>query len=226
MKAQIMQRECLGGLVGQNSSNSYVSATDLVKVTNLWRSNNNKSAFVLHDWLRRESIKDFLTALEAEEQQPVMISTRGRNGQVWLHPRAILILGLELHTDLKLQLTGWFFDHLLVARNNSGESFKNMAEAFKQYVEKTTCPYDQKAFGQMMAKCATKIRQACGVKKDWNHACQAQLIKRNKIQELIANLCDILNDIDLAIEKGIGSYVKLPNFNNNALEQMTKLLGN
>lgn len=226
MKAQIMQRECLGGLVGQNSSTAYVSATDLVRVTNLWRHENKKSLFTLNDWLRKESTVDFLNALEVEEQQPVMVSKRGRAGQVWLHPRAILILGLELHTDLKLQLTSWFFDHLLIARDNSGESYKNMAEAFKQHIEKTTKPYNQKAFGQLMVKSATKIRKACGVKKDWNHACQAQLVKRNKIQELSANLCNILGDIDLAIEKGIESYVKLPNTNNTALEQITKLLGN
>ena len=87
-------------------------------------------------------------------------------------------------------------DSLLKYRNDSGDSYKKMCGAlFCRIKGKTNFPHT-------ISKIAKLIKFECGV-DDWQTATERQLLLRDKIQDSIYLLSDVLTDVDQIVKVSI-----------------------
>jgi hypothetical protein len=61
---------------------------------------------------------------------------------------------------------------------------------------------NKREFPAFMSKTADKIRKACEISDDWQHATSDQLKLRDKIHEAITTLCEVL-PVEEAVRMGI-----------------------
>lgn len=199
--AVIMKRELFGNKISQNSKSEFFSANDLIKAGNKWRIENNLSPLNLQEMLRNESFIEFRKVLE-NKHGACITATRGRKGETWVHPLLFIELALTISPKLKVEVYEWLFDHLIKNRNNSGDSYKEMAAAL--YVN-----YGNKSdFPRYIAKVADYIRESIGVEK-WELATQDQLKKRDDIHKAIKTLTLVLTDPNQCVRVGVGQYKRL-----------------
>lgn len=196
MKTEVaMQRELFGMPISQKSKSEFFSGTDLVRAGNKWRALNGLPLFNEKQWLKNSSTTDFIKELEAKFG-PVKSSKSGRGGHTWLHPLLFIDMALAISPKLKVEVYQWLFDHLIKNRNDSGDSYKLMCGNL--YVHSTS----KRDFPKFIAGTAKKIKAACSV-KDWESATEQQLALRDKIQNNIALLSDVLSSNDEAVRLGI-----------------------
>lgn len=198
----IMKRELFGCEISQKSKTEFLSATDLVRAGNRWRAINGLSMFDHTQFFQSKSFKELKYALE-EKYGVVMISGRGRGNHTWVHPILFIDIALAINIKLKIEVYEWLFDNLIKFRNESGSSYKKMCGSlFLRTTQKSK-------FHDYIVTVADKIKLACGVKNDWQCATQEQLKLRDKIQDNIALLCEVLNSVDEAVRIGILKTIKL-----------------
>jgi hypothetical protein len=194
----IMKRKLFNMEIAQKSKSEFLSATDLTKAGNQWRLYNGLAPFSLSEWFRQKGTIDFMAELENKFKCKVKIAGRGRGKHTWVHPYLFIDLALAISPKLKIETYSWLYDYLLRYRNESGDSYTKMSGAL--YAKFS----NKKAFGKYIAEVAKQIKFACGVSKweDWQKADTSVLAKRDKIQENIALLADIL-PVDEAVRIGI-----------------------
>lgn len=196
MKTEVlMQRNLFGEIVRQNNQNGFISANDIVMAGNKYRAINGMKLFDFRAWIDSGSNKEFIQEMKNQFGE-VIITKKGREGSTWLHPYICIDLALSIDPKLKIEVYKWLFDELLKFRNESGDSYKKMCGfLFDNCTSKTT-------FHKDIAKVASQIQLACNV-KDWQSASEEQLKLRDKIQNNIALLCDVLRDNNQAVRLGI-----------------------
>lgn len=196
MKIEVlMQRNLFGEIVRQNNQNGFISANDIVMAGNKYRAINGMKLFDFRAWRDSGSNKEFIQEMK-NQFGDVIITKKGREGSTWLHPYICIDLALSIDPKLKIEVYKWLFDELLKFRNDSGDSYKKMCGfLFDNCTSKTT-------FHKDIAKVASQIQLACNV-KDWQSASEEQLKLRDKIQNNIALLCDVLRDNNQAVRLGI-----------------------
>lgn len=196
MKTEVlMQRNLFGEIVRQNNQNGFISANDIVMAGNKYRAINGMKLFDFRAWIDSGSNKEFIQEMKNQFGE-VIITKKGREGSTWLHPYICIDLALSIDPKLKIEVYKWLFDELLKFRNDSGDSYKKMCGfLFDNCTSKTT-------FHKDIAKVASQIQLACNV-KDWQSASEEQLKLRDKIQNNIALLCDVLRDNNQAVRLGI-----------------------
>ena len=196
MKTEVlMQRNLFGEIVRQNNQNGFISANDIVMAGNKYRAINGMKLFDFRAWIDSGSNKEFIQEMK-NQFGDVIITKKGREGSTWLHPYICIDLALSIDPKLKIEVYKWLFDELLKFRNDSGDSYKKMCGfLFDNCTSKTT-------FHKDIAKVASQIQLACNV-KDWQSASEEQLKLRDKIQNNIALLCDVLRDNNQAVRLGI-----------------------
>jgi hypothetical protein len=193
----VMKRELFGGVISQKSKSEYFSATDLVKAGNKWRISKDMQPFDMNDWFNLKSTKEFISELE-KEYGIVKISAKGRGQHTWIHPFLFMDMALSISPELKIKAYQWLYDCLLKYRNDSGDSYKKMCGAL--YITET----NKSLYTQNICKVANRIKFECNV-KDWQTATEEQLKLRDKIQDNISLLSDIIKDrenlIDISVKK-------------------------
>lgn len=199
MKTEVlMKRKLLDGEVSQNSKTEYFSATDLIKLGNIYRSKHNLPSFNLSQWLNKESTLEFSNVIINSIGENPIIKGRGRNSVTWVHPYIFIDLALSLSPDLKYHVYEWVHDSLLKYRNDSGDSYKKMAGAL------WITQGNKSNFTKDISDIANKIKEHCGV-IDWQEASEKQLKLRDKIHEYIALLSDIIRErenlLDIAFDR-------------------------
>lgn len=197
----LVKRPFLGGEVSQDSKNFFLSATEIVRAGNKWRLDNGKNEmFDLNQWLRQKGVKVFIEELENQFGK-VKINSRGKGQHTMVHPYLALDLALSINPKFKVEVYKWFYDNLIQFRNSSGDSYKKMAGALYDRCDNKT------KFKHLICDVALKIQKKCEV-KDWNRATEAQLKLREKIQENIFVLSDVVRDteslVTMAINKSSG----------------------
>ncbi len=190
----IMKRELFGKEISQKSKSEFFSATDLVRAGNIWRISNGMQPFDMSLWFRQKSVIEYMEALE-NQFGIIKISGRGR-GKHTCTSLSFYRHGSSNQSDLKIEVYSWLLDKLLLYRNNSGDSYKKMAGAL--YVNHT----NKREFPFYIKDVANKIKLACHV-DDWEAATENQLKLRDKIQENILLLSDVLRDNDQAVKISI-----------------------
>jgi len=199
----IMKRELFGCQISQKSKTEFFSATDLVKAGNKWRMMNEMSAFNFSQYLQTQQAKEFTQSVEEKYKTNPIIKGGGRGNHTWVHPLIFIDIALAINPKLKIEVYEWLFDNLIKYRNDSGVSYKKMCGTL---FSKTT----QKAkFHEYIATVADKIKLACNIKNDWQEATVEQLKLRDKIQDNISLLCEVLSNTDDAVRLGILKTTKL-----------------
>lgn len=198
----IMKRELFGCQISQKSKTEFFSATDLVRAGNKWRMLNEMSAFDHTQFFQSKSFKELKSELE-KKYGTVMISGRGRGNHTWVHPILFIDIALAINPKLKIEVYEWLFDNLIKFRNDSGVSYKRMCGSLFAKVSQKS------KFHEYIASVADKIKLACNVKNDWNDATEEQLKLRDKIQDNISLLCEVLSNADEAVRLGILKTTKM-----------------
>jgi len=196
MKTQVlMKRELFGCEISQQSKTEFFSATELVKAGNKWRIMNNMSPFDISSYVKTKGFLEFKVELE-NKYGNVFVSGKGRGVHTWVHPLIFIDIALAINPKLKIEVYEWLFDNLIKYRNNSGDSYKEMAAAvYTRYSNK-------REFPNYMQKIALHIKNTLGV-SDWNNATEDQLMKRDDIHKSIKLLCNVLNNTDQAVRIGV-----------------------
>lgn len=196
----VMKRELWGNTISQKSKSEYFSATDLVKAGNKWRLLKGKDLFSLKNWLETKQTKEFINDLK-EKYGIVKINSKGRNQHTWMHPYLFIDLALSISPKLKIEVYSWIMDSLLKYRNESGDSYKKMTGAVFLTIS------NKSLFREKIIEIANKIKLACDV-ADWQKATEEQLKLRDKIQENIALITDIIKNIDKAVDVSIAKALQ------------------
>jgi hypothetical protein len=196
MKTQVlMKRELFGIEISQQSKTEFFSATELVAAGNKWRRNNNLSEFNLSQYLKSVSFIEFKNELQNKYGNTIL-SSRGRNSNTWVHPLLFIDIALAINPKLKVEVYEWLFDNLIKFRNDSGDSYKEMASAiYLRYPNKREYP-------NYIQKVASFIKSELKV-NDWQTANELQLKKRDHIHNSIRLLCNVLNNTDEAVRLGV-----------------------
>lgn len=191
----IMKRKLFGTEISQKSKSEFFSATELVKAGNKWRMLNEKNPFILQEYLRVKSTIEFIQDLE-EQFGKVIISRKGRSAQTWVHPFLFIDVALAISPKLKIETYQWIMDSLLKYRNDSGDSYKKMCGALYFRAR------NKSSFPKLISDIANRIKLECGV-SDWQSAKEKQLELRDRIQENVFLLSDIVKDIDSLVKIAI-----------------------
>ncbi len=191
----IMKRELFGCQISQQSKTEFFSATDLVNAGNKWRKDNALTPFNLSQFLKSKLFLEFKDELE-NKYGCCLSSSRGRNSSTWVHPLLFIDIALAISPQLKVEVYEWMFDNLIKFRNDSGDSYKQMASAI--YVRFT----NKREFPAYMVKVANYIKDKMGV-TDWNIATEEQLKQRDTIHNSIRLLCNVLNNPNQAVRLGV-----------------------
>lgn len=198
----IMKRELFGCQISQKSKSEFFSATDLVRAGNLFRKKEGLIEFNLSQFLKQESVKEFIKALQEKEGTPPLMLGRGRSANTWVHPLLFIDIALSISPKLKIEVYEWLFDHLIKNRNYSGDSYKEMAAAL--YVN-----YGNKSdFPRFISKVADFIRESVGV-THWETATQEQLKQRDDMHKAVKTLTLVLTDPNQCVRVGVGQYKRL-----------------
>jgi len=180
-----------------SKNNEMLSATDLARAGNKWRVMNDLNPFVLAEFFRNKSTIEFIKELESKFGE-VKVPARGRGKHTWVHPFLFIDIALAISPKLKIETYEWLFDMLIKYRNDSGDSFKRMCGAL------FTSSKNKHKFHEHIKKLCNIIKTECNV-TNWNLANQKQLEYRDKIQNNIALLTEVLTSpkeaIRLAIQK-------------------------
>lgn len=190
-----MKRELFGEIIQQSSKNEFFSATDLIRAGNKWRRANGLSDFNLSLYLTSKSAKEFIEELE-KKYGNCIVKGRGRSSNTWVHPLLFIDVALSINPKLKVEVYGWLFDNLIKYRNDSGDSYKEMASAL--YVRHS----NHKEFPKFIQDVANQIRVSCGV-NDWQEATEEQLKMRDRIHHNVKLLSRVLTHADQIVRIAI-----------------------
>jgi len=195
-----MKRKLWDSEISQKSKSEFFSATDLVKAGNKWRVNNDLPLFNMSTWFSLVQTKEFVAELE-NKYGKVKINSKGKNDHTWVHPFLFLDIALAISPVLKIEVYEWLFDKLIEYRNDSGDSYRQMAGAL--WVNQS----NKSQFPDYIKEVAIQIQKACEV-SNWQQATEPQLKLRDKIHENISLLAEVLRDNVQAVRLGIIKTVK------------------
>lgn len=199
----IMERKMMGLPVRQDSKSGMFNANDMHSIGNEHREGLGLSQKQLASYFDLDSTSELINAVCIEDNvgiEDVKISKRGKNGGTWVHPVLFVDMVMWYSPSLKAKIIKWVIDGLLSARNESGDSFKEM--------NKTLTKYFSEEFSSPMAyiRAANQVSNACmvGTGKDkWQMANEDQLKLRSKIQENVCLLADVTPNAGSCISKAI-----------------------
>ena len=194
----IMEREMLGVTVRQKHKTGFFSLSDLERVGNSYRMQNNKPIQKATEYFRSPVSKEFIAELK-KEVGVVQTGGKGRGHEKWVHPYLFIDIALWYSPTLKVNVYRWIYDNLTIFRDNGGESFKRMVESLGN-----NCNIRGK-FGVALPTIAKKIYTAVGVSgvNKWEKATEEQLRHRDEIQTAITTASYFVNDYSEAVDRGI-----------------------
>lgn len=198
-----MKRSLIGYEVRQNHKTEMLNANDLHKAGNAIRKLSGMSQKQIGSYFdlgsTTELIKE-LCIIDGLKLDDVKKSSRGKGGGTWIHPILFIDMAMWYSPELKVRVLKWVQDGLLMARDNSGDSYKLMSSSLnRQFPEEMSKPVSY-------ISVANQIAAACrvGTAKDkWEKASEAQLRKRDKIQETVAMIADLCPNVGTAVSKAI-----------------------
>lgn len=134
-----MIRDFNGNLVEQRTDNSFLNATDLLRIYNA----NAKTPKRFLEFWDNKSTDDFVEALiRLEEKEKgdnshllksdFIIIKKGRSGSTFMHPYLFIEFAMWLSADFKVQVIKWVYDNLIKVRNEAGDHYIEMCDAIQK----------------------------------------------------------------------------------------------
>lgn len=190
-----MKRELFGEIIQQSSKNEFFSATDLTRAGNKWRRANGLGDFNLSLYFQSKGSKEFISEIE-KKYGNCLSKGRGRTSNTWVHPLLFIDIALTINPKLKVEVYEWLFDNLIRFRNDSGDSYKEMAATL--YMRHN----NHREFPKYIQVVANQIKVSCQV-KDWQEATEQQLKQRDLIHNNIKLLCRVLTNTEQIVRIAI-----------------------
>lgn len=200
--AVIMKRELIGGEIRQNHKTGMMNANDLHKIGNVLRDGDGLTEKQMASFFNLDSTKEFISEIcivENLDEKDVKQAKRGIQGGTWVHPLLFVEMAMWYSPKLKVKILKWVIDGLLVARDESGDSYKRMNGTLNRVFSHEFTPLK-------IAEIANTIASECKVglgPEKWQRASEAQLKKREKIQDTITMIADLCPNIGTAVHKAI-----------------------
>ena len=130
--SKIMQRKLMGYEVRQNHKTEMLNANDLHKAGNGVREINGMTKKQMAAYFNLDSTNELIKEIcvvDGIRLDEVKKSTRGKMGGTWVHPILFIDMAMWYSPELKVRILKWVQDGLLMARDSSGNSFKEMNSA-------------------------------------------------------------------------------------------------
>lgn len=134
---QIMIRDFDGSLINQRTDNSFLNATDLLKIYN--ETSNYPKRFA--DFWNNKATEDFINALLVEENLKVVnspllkndliLTTKGKFGCTYMHPYLFIKFSMWLSAEFEVKVIRWVYDNLIKVRNDVGDHYLLMCETIQ-----------------------------------------------------------------------------------------------
>lgn len=201
--AQIMERSLMGLTVRQNHKTEMLNANDLHIVGNKLRKSRGETVKQINSYFILDSTIELISeicAIDCLDETEVKLSTRGKTGGTWVHPVVFIDMAMWYSPELKVRILKWVQDGLLMARDNSGDSFKVMMDALtKNFPDEMD---DGKKYVAISNAIAAECRVGRGADR-WSKATEDQLKLRDKIQNNVALIADLCPNIGSCVKKAI-----------------------
>lgn len=134
---QLMQRDFDGNTITQRTDNSFLNATDLLRVYN--ETSNYPKRIV--DFLSNQNTGEFIDALIREESEKVVNlpllktdlykTTKGRKGTTYMHPYLFVKFAMWLSPNFEVKVIKWVYDNLIKVRHEAGDHYLEMVQIIK-----------------------------------------------------------------------------------------------
>lgn len=187
---QLMKRDFDGNIVEQRTDNSFLNATDLLKIYN----ENAKTQKRFAEFWDNKSTDEFVEALIRQEENlkvgnctplknDFVLITKGKYGSTYMHPYLFIKFAMWLSADFEVKVIKWVYDNLIKVRNEAGDHYLEMCEAInKRYLDWSK---GKKPDPLIFIKEANYLKQlAFGYReKDRNEATEAELKLLNALQK-------------------------------------------
>lgn len=192
---QILHRKMLDVEIRQDMHTGMFCATDLDLIGNKMRNATGLSPRVLKGYFVSDTGKEHIDQVALETGLPIeqlVVTKRGNGGATWVHPWIFVDMAMWYNPAFKVKIIKWLTDNLLLARDYSGDSFKEMMQVL---TEKFPVIMNKPHAYPMVAN---TIALACGIcSKDpdrWNHATEEQLKLRDRIQKHVVFAAELSKD--------------------------------
>lgn len=175
----------------QRTKDKYFNATAL---SNAWNSDSNKELREskgyklrkLSSYKENDSMKEFEAQLKKEGIEKPMISTRGKGGATWMHPKLFIDFAMWVSVEFKSIAIDYVLDGLINSRNNAGDYYNEMTAAI---IENHTKYNDSKPSYKIYTDEAIRIRKLLGLGyKDRNEMTEQDLDNITMMQKTNAML--------------------------------------
>lgn len=139
MKTAVIMKRDLNGLpIRQNSKTCMFNANDLLEAYNLTSKKKKRMDSFLDNKSTIEYMSTIATDINSNTTNScdlnlqVIETNRGRvNGGTWMHPYLFIDFAMWLSPEFKLTCVKWIYDRLIVVRNETGDSFKEVSAALR-----------------------------------------------------------------------------------------------
>lgn len=199
----IMERKLMGYVVRQNHKTEMLNANDLHKAGNAVRDINGMTKKQMASYFNLDSTNELIKEvclIDGLRLDEVKKSTRGKAGGTWVHPIVFIDMAMWYSPELKVRILKWVQDGLLMARDESGESFKEMMSVLSRHFPKEMD--NPIRYIEVSNKIAAECRVGTG-KDKWQKATEEQLKKRAKIHSNIMLIADLCPNVGTCISKAI-----------------------
>jgi hypothetical protein len=126
----------------QRTKDSMFNATGLLKQ---WNKESGQKKQMVH-FLDNKTTKEFIETIEKEEdtkeRNHVLIKSRGKGGETWMHPYLFIDFAMWINPRFKYKVIQFVYDQLISFRHNAGDNFKGLMNAIavfepnsKQYIQ-------------------------------------------------------------------------------------------
>lgn len=195
---ETIDRDFNGVIVRQRTQDSFFSLSNVLRVVNNWRDDNNLPSFNFAGYIKTQNVKEFLAELESKTgKKPYIKATKTQGG--WVHPFFMLKILIHNNPKFEISVYEWLFDNLIQNRISSGDSYTRMCGVLFRYA------VNKDKFTKNIKIVARQIKDIC-VCDDWNKATQEQLARRDWLQNMIADLAQTLHDSTQGYKLAIQAY--------------------
>jgi len=178
----------------QRTKDGYFNATNLL---DNWNKKENIQIKQMARYKDNQSTKEFISQLKDEGVETAMITSRGKGGGTWMHPKLFIDFAMWISVEFKSIVIDYVLDGLIKSRNDAGDYFNEMsAVILKTHVEY----YGTKPNPNLYISEARQIKEFLGLsKKDRNLMTEKELSNITIMQKVNSML----------LEKKIGKEARI-----------------
>ncbi len=180
----------------QRTSDGYLNATVLL---DNWNSKPGVQVKQMARYKENQSTIDFVELLKGEGIKSPFLSTRGKYGGTWMHPKLYVDFAMWVSIEFKSDVLGCIVDGLIKSRTDAGDYYNQMSAAI---LESFTRFFKRKPNPTIYINEARRIKALLGVNgQDRNCMTEKQLQNITRMQKFNAHLLGLNLGKDARVKK-------------------------